>query len=111
MIRRLSSKIMTEKTSLEINGAPVHIISKLRGYGGYRGTQIAEMDVSLRRDENGRETLSIFFQAGQHELVVPEGGSVELTLTTKNIAQRYENTSYYNVCYLTPTNSSLTKTM
>ena len=88
--------------SLEINGAPVHIISKLRGYGGYRGTQIAEMDVSLRRDENGRETLSIFFQAGQHELVVPEGGSVELTLTTKNIAQRYENTSYYNVCYLTP---------
>lgn len=58
-------------------------------------------DVSVTRDENGQETLTIHFQ--NRMFSIPEnGGYVDVTLSSVNIPNIYENTVYTNFSYLIP---------
>ncbi len=61
------------------------------------------IEVSISKDENGNERLSLFFpEDGASALSIMPDCHAKLTLHTKNSSTDYANTSYYNTAYLTP---------
>lgn len=59
------------------------------------------IQVSILRDENGQETITIVLS--DKWFSIPEyGGYVDITLSSDNTTGNFENTVYTNFCYLIP---------
>ena len=90
---------------LTINGGYVEIPTSLAvHYGSSSSTGIGiTIQVSLSRDENGNEILSIRFpEDSAHTANIPAGGAATLTLQTQNFSGIYKTTSFFNTAYITP---------
>ena len=65
-----------------------------------------EAAISMKRDENGNEVLSVRIQSLTHS--IPEGGYVDLTFSSINPTNSYENSVYINQATFTPNQQSFT---
>ena len=59
-----------------------------------------DLDATLQRDEKGNEVLTIRFQDAS--LSIPEGGSVEISFSSRNPTNSHRNQVYINQATLTP---------
>lgn len=76
---------------IPLDGTSVNIRTKTGGY----------LDISILRDENGQETLTINLSTAGYS--IPEnGGYIDITLSCKNDTDNFQNTVYTNFCYLIP---------
>ena len=95
-----------DEKQLSVNGGAVTLQPRLQLGGSTRRSRIT-IQVSLTRDADGNETLSISFPTPETEetteaAAIMPGGFARLTLRTKNFTNQFSNTTYYNSSYLTP---------
>lgn len=63
-------------------------------------TKTVEIKLSIVRDEEGNNVLSLYFP--DSTMSIPENGSSELTLSTYNSTNTLENKQFINTCFVTP---------
>ena len=91
---------------LTVNGGCQQIETSMRVL--YSGTtnyldKTITIGISLSRDDNGNEVLSVLFPADTAAAAnIPAHGSATMTLQTRNFSGVYSNTSFYNTAYITP---------
>ena len=96
-----------ESATLTIDGGYQNLPTTLRVYNPpYFYDASITIQVSLSRDANGNEVLSVFFpEDSAYRANIPALGSATMTLQTQNFTGIYSNTSIYNTAYVTPTQS------
>ena len=92
--------------TLPMDGTPQEIQTALYTYGVRASTKErvdVTLIVSLKRDDNGNEILSIRFpEDGDDAAAIWTDGRAIMTLWTQNFTGKYSNRTFVNTCYLTP---------
>ena len=100
-----------EQKTLTIGGDPIALScewnysrSSRNGTARPDGTvglfKTVEIRLSIVRDEEGNNVLSLYFP--DSTMSIPENGSSDLTLSTYNSTNLLENKQYINTCFVTP---------